>query len=154
MADIEGVVVKRLKENTDSRGFLAELYRQDEDEIRPRMAYISYTRRGQGRGPHEHRRQTDFFAFAGPGDFVLHLWDNRKASPTFRAHMRLRLGESRRCTVLVPPGVVHGYTAVSEPGSWSVNLPDALFKGRGKRGPIDEIRHEDNPDSPFQMEEP
>ena len=49
------------------------------------MAYISQTLPGIVRGPHEHNDQTDYFAFIGPSDFELTLWDARAESPTFGA---------------------------------------------------------------------
>ena len=33
-----------------------------------------------------------------------------------------------------------------------VNCPDRLFMGAGKKDPIDEIRHEDDPGNPFVMD--
>jgi hypothetical protein len=32
-------------------------------------------------------------------------------------------------------------------------MPDRLFMGEGKAEPVDEIRHEDDPSSPFQIED-
>ena len=46
------------------------------------MAYVSVTKPGVIRGPHEHVNQTDMFVFVGPGEFELHLWDRRESSPT------------------------------------------------------------------------
>lgn len=86
-ATIADVVFKPLARHTDSRGWLVELYREDElaDAIHPVMAYVSQTEPGVARGPHEHADQTDYFAFIGPGDFELFLWDARQGSPTFDA---------------------------------------------------------------------
>jgi len=33
-----------------------------------------------------------------------------------------------------------------------VNLPNRLYKGEGKHRPVDEIRHEDNPESIFRLD--
>ena len=41
--------------------------------------------------------------------------------------------------VLVPPGVVHGYKAITSSGSFSINLPDKLYAGEGKKEKVDEI---------------
>ena len=60
-------------------------------------------------------------------------------------------GEENACTVVIPPGVVHAYRNVGESDAYVLNFPDALYAGDGKKEPIDEIRHEDDPDSPFQF---
>lgn len=64
---------------------------------------------GIARGPHEHREQADIFAFIGPGNFRIHLWDNRGDSPTNKIRMIIFGGEDNPLLVVVPPGVVHGY---------------------------------------------
>jgi dTDP-4-dehydrorhamnose 3,5-epimerase len=81
---IAGVICRLLTIYADQRGWLAEIFRQDElaSEHFPMMAYISVTKPGVGRGPHAHRDQTDLFCFTGPGDFRVVLWDNRDESPT------------------------------------------------------------------------
>jgi len=148
---INGVKIKDLKTFEDERGWLKEIYRIDEDPIISEMCYISHTKLNQIRGPHEHVHQSDFFVFPGPGDFELFLWDDRPQSSTFGNSERIVLGESRNATVLVPPGVVHGYKSISEKGSFSINLPDKLYAGLDKKEKVDEIRHENNPNSPFQI---
>ena len=73
---IKDVIIKKLEKYTDERGWLAEIYRSDEFNFKPAMSYISITRNGIIRGPHEHKFQSDCFVFLGPGNFELHLWDN------------------------------------------------------------------------------
>jgi len=87
----------------------------------------------------------------GPGDFDLYLWDNRPSSTTYSEHLKIAVGESNPCLVIVPPGIVHGYQAISEPGSFSLNLPNKLYKGEKKQAEIDEIRHEIDVNSPYQI---
>lgn len=152
MVEINGVVVKKLTKYSDDRGFLMEIFRKDEDIFIPAMSYISHTKFGVSRGPHEHKDQADFFCFTGPGDFDLYLWDNRKDSSTYKEKIVLRVGESSPCSVIVPAGVVHGYKAISEEGSFSINLPDKLFMGKDKTEEIDEIRHENDENSEFKIE--
>lgn len=153
MADtkIDGVVIKPLHRNIDDRGWLTEIHRCDEDTLKPAMGYISFTKHGVIRGPHEHVKQSDFFIFTGPGDFELYLWDNRKESKTFGKKAMAVVGESNPASVLVPLGVVHGYKAVSHPGSQCINLPDTLYAGWDKKEAVDEIRHENNLHSPFRI---
>ncbi len=152
--NINGVVINTLEKYTDERGFLIETFRIDvlPEGLKPEMSYISYTEPGICRGPHEHEKQTDIFAFIGPGNFKLKLWDNRASSKTYRNYMEILAGEDNPVTVIIPPGVVHGYKNISETKLGMVlNYPDKLFKGWGKKEDVDEIRHEDNPDSEFKL---
>jgi len=151
---ITDVLVRPLARHTDSRGWLVELYREDElaDALHPVMAYVSQTQPGVARGPHEHVDQTDYFAFIGPGDFELLLWDARPDSPTFGTHARTLCGESNPCAVSIPPGVVHAYRNVSSVPGWVFNAPNRLYAGRHKQEPVDEIRHEADADSPYRLD--
>ncbi|MBA3064874.1 dTDP-4-dehydrorhamnose 3,5-epimerase family protein [bacterium] len=146
--DIEGVKTYELNKFKDSRGFLTELFRSDTlpADVTPAMSYISYTRPAIARGPHEHMAQTDVFSFTGPGNFNVHLWDNRKDSPSFGNKMIISAGESHALTIVVPPGVVHGYKNVSQKDGMVLNFPDKLFGGEGKKEKVDEVRHEDKGD--------
>ena len=117
------------------------------------MSYISYTEPGITRGPHEHTEQTDIFSFVGPGNFLLKLWDNRKESSTYLNFTEIYAGQDNPITVIIPPGVVHGYKNISVTARGMVlNFPDRLYMGWGKKEAVDEIRHEDENDSPFQMD--
>lgn len=142
-----------LNRYSDERGWLIELFREDElaRELRPAMSYVSETAPGVVRGPHEHVDQTDYFAFIGPGDFELHLWDTRPDSPTVGMRLIRVCGQSNPVAVTIPPGVVHAYRNIGDRPGWVFNAPNRLYAGRGKSGPVDEIRHEDHPDSPFQI---
>ena len=148
---IEGVIIESIKKFGDSRGWLKEIYRSDQNPISSCMCYISNTNFNEIRGPHEHEHQSDFFVFTGPGDFELHMWDNRKGSVSYGKYQELIVGESNNVSVLVPPGVVHGYKSISKEGSFSINLPDKLYAGEGKKEEVDEIRHENNPTSKFKI---
>jgi len=117
------------------------------------MSYVSYTESGITRGPHEHREQTDIFAFIGPGNFLLKLWDNRLESPTRNCYMEIFAGRDNPLTVIIPPGIVHAYKNITSTERGMVlNFPDRLYMGPGKQEEVDEIRHEDDSDSPFRME--
>ena len=148
---IDGVVVKRLNKYKDARGWLAEIYRDDEANFKPAMAYISVTKPGVVRGPHEHKYQSDCFVFVGPGTFELYLWDRQKDSATKDEHAKIKVGENEPTMIIVPPGVVHGYKCVSDIDAYCVNLPDKLYKGKNKQEEIDEIRWEDDENSPYKI---
>lgn len=147
-----GVIIKKLEKFTDDRGWLTEIFRNDELSFHPVMAYVSATQPGVARGPHEHRAQSDFFVFVGPGNFQLYLWDNRKDSETYRKMEVLEVGENTPMAILVPPGIVHGYKCVSEIPAYSINLPDKLYKGKDKSEEVDEIRWEKDVNSPFKLD--
>ena len=148
---IEGVIVKKLNKNEDQRGWLTEIFRKDEDKFLPVMSYVSLTKPGMKRGPHEHVRQTDRFVFVGSGEFTLYLWDRREKSKTKDEKMEIKVGGDNPVLVIVPPGVVHGYKCVSAEAGICINLPDRLYKGEGKIKGVDEIRWEDRKDSPYKI---
>ncbi|MCL2624234.1 MAG: dTDP-4-dehydrorhamnose 3,5-epimerase family protein [Planctomycetaceae bacterium] len=151
---INGVECRQLAKHGDHRGWLTELFRQDElaEHQFPEMAYVSETLPGVSRGPHEHREQTDVFCFLGPGDMTLYLWDARESSPTRGVKMKLPVGESHPCQVIIPPGVVHAYKNTSEKNALVFNAPNRLFAGRNRECPVDEIRHEEDENSPFLLD--
>ncbi|MEW6362168.1 MAG: dTDP-4-dehydrorhamnose 3,5-epimerase family protein [Pyrinomonadaceae bacterium] len=154
IGQIADVIVYELKKYHDERGWLAELFRQDDlpEEFFPVMSYISFTRPGIARGPHEHRDQADLFCFLGPSTFRLRLWDNRPQSPTYYSMMEIDAGEEKPTAVVVPKGVVHGYKNIGDSDGMVINCPNRLYMGKGKREPVDEIRHEADPNSPYKMD--
>ena len=155
VAPIKDVVVRDLRKVRDERGWLSELFRQDdlEPEFFPIMAYISSTLPGVTRGPHEHQDQADLFCFIGPSNFKLRMWDNRTDSSTYRNMMTLIVGEDDPKAVLIPKGVVHAYQNVGTVDGIVINCPNRLYQGQHRQDPIDEIRHEDDPNTPFQMDD-
>lgn len=152
---IKDVVVYPLRKFVDERGWLAELFRHDElaEEFYPTMAYVSITEPGVQRGPHEHVEQADLFCFIGPSNFKIRLWDNREDSETFRNVMTLFVGADNPQTVIVPVGIVHAYKNVGSVPGMVINCPNRLYMGEGKRDPIDEIRHEDDPNTIYRMDD-
>ena len=122
---IQDVIVRNLTKFIDDRGWLSELFRKDEfpAELYPAMGYVSMTASGVTRGPHEHADQADCFAFLGPSNFKIFLWDNRTSSPTYMTRQGMVL-----------------------------NFPNRLYAGEGKKNPVDEIRHEIDAASIFRTE--
>ena len=162
------VQVAELPAFTDDRGSLIEFWRKDElrfqsSTYKPAMGYLSLTKPGQIRGPHEHAEQTDLFVFAGPGAFELYLFSYLKhpntgeIMPETRWNMSVGDPEAgpEGCAplaVLVPPGIIHGYKCISEVAGLVINIPSRLYKGPQKKSDVDETRHENDPDSPFKIE--
>jgi dTDP-4-dehydrorhamnose 3,5-epimerase len=151
---IDGVIWKSLKTYRDSRGWLCELFRHDEvpAEVHPVMAYLSMTDVGVARGPHEHVDQADCFCFLGPSNFKVYLWDARPKSPTYLAKQVEVVGVDRPMLLIVPAGVVHAYQNVGKEAGLVFNCPNRLYKGPGRKEPVDEIRHEQMPESPYLLD--
>jgi dTDP-4-dehydrorhamnose 3,5-epimerase len=151
---IEGVIWRPLHRHHDPRGWLCELFRHDELEasVFPAMAYMSMTEPGVARGPHEHAEQVDCFCFLGPSSFKVWLWDSRPRSPTHGTRQVEVVGVDRPMLLVVPPGVVHAYLNVGGEAGLVFNAPNRLYRGPGRRQPIDEIRHEDVPDTPYRLD--
>jgi len=153
---IDGVVLRELNVHHDQRGWLMEVFRKDEipPEYFPAMGYVSATKPGVIRGPHEHREQADLFCFIGPSVFRVYCWDARKDSPTFGNRMVVDVGSGHPVFLIVPPGVVHAYKNVGSEEGWVMNYPNALYAGKGRAEEVDEIRHEEDAQSVYIMEDP
>ena len=157
-SSIADVKIRRLKEFIDDRGTLCEIFRLDEwimsNELSmsyPAMCYISTTYPGICRGPHEHKNQTDYFAFVLSGMFEVYLWDNRTGSDTEGVREKWTVGQNNPSIIVVPPGIVHAYKNISETKGLVINCPDTLYKGPGKVEEVDEIRHENDKDTVFKL---
>jgi dTDP-4-dehydrorhamnose 3,5-epimerase len=154
VGEIKDVVVRDLRKFNDRRGWLVELFRHDElaAEFYPAMTYISSTNPGVARGPHEHVDQADLFCFLGPSNFKFRMWDNRPDSATYGHVMTMIVGADDPKAVVVPKGVVHAYQNVGDTDGIVINCPNRLYMGAGRAEPIDEIRHEDDPETIFRMD--
>jgi len=151
---VDGVAIAPLASHGDARGWLVELYRRDElaAEVMPVMVYVSQTEPGATRGPHEHREQTDVFAFLGDGRWRLYLWDVRAGSPTWGRRQRIDVEMGERLRVVVPPGVVHAYQNVGPRPAWIFNAANRLYAGEDRASAVDEIRHEGRTESPYALD--
>ena len=147
---MEGFQIKELSVHEDNRGWLAEIIRDDESDVKPVMSYLSITRPGLARGPHEHREQTDYFCFIGK--FRIYVWDNREESVTFREQKIIETSGVPTIAV-VPPGIVHAYKNIDSKDGLVINLPDRLYRGWGKKENVDEVRYEDDSSSPYRIED-
>ena len=145
---MDGFEIRELIIHKDQRGWLGEIIRADEANLKPLMAYLSMTTPGTVRGPHEHQEQTDFFCFIGR--FRIYLWDNRKTSPTYQENKIINTSDMPTVAI-VPAGIVHAYKNIGDHNGFVINLPDRLYKGWGKTEPADEIRYENDLSSPFRI---
>ena len=151
-SEIPGVVFFDIETYDDYRGLLIELFRNDclEKNNHPKMAYISETKPGVVRGPHEHLNQADYFCFMGPGTFELILWENREDYVYEERHI---VGDENPVAVIVPPGIIHAYKNISENIGLVFNAPNQLYAGPNKLYEVDEIRHELNKDTIYIVDE-
>ena len=62
------------------------------------------------------------------------------------------VGESNKQVVIVPPGVVHAYKNTGSVPGWVFNEPNKLYAGAARQEEVDEIRHENIPDTPFVLD--
>jgi dTDP-4-dehydrorhamnose 3,5-epimerase len=152
---IAGLICRPLHLHQDDRGWLCELFRHDElpPEFHPVMAYVSMTLPGVARGPHEHVDQADCFCFLGPSNFKVYLWDNRPSSPTYRAYQTEIVGAARPMLMVIPAGIVHAYQNIGADPGLVYNCPNRLYKGAGRKDAVDEIRHEADVNSPYELTE-
>ena len=54
--------------------------------------------------------------------------------------------------MIIPPGVVHAYQNVDDMPGLLLNFPNQLYRGPQRQEPVDEIRHEEDPFSPFKVD--
>jgi dTDP-4-dehydrorhamnose 3,5-epimerase len=134
---------------------LFELFRADEIPagFEPLMACCSWSLPGVARGPHQHVGQDDYFTFAGPSDFVVALWDARPGAGGAARGWLIRAGQEHPARLYVPRGVVHGYRNTGPVPGLVVTVTSRLFRGWGRKEPVDEIRHELDPHSPYRFPE-
>jgi dTDP-4-dehydrorhamnose 3,5-epimerase len=139
----------------DARGSLHELFRTDEVPrgFNPIMACSSWSAPGVTRGPHQHVMQDDYFIFAGPSDFRVYLWDDRPGGAGAAKGWFINTGAAAPARIYVPRGIVHAYRNIGTVPGLVVTILNLLFKGEGRRDPVDEIRHELNPNSPYRPPE-
>lgn len=154
--ELPGVRVEALPVFKDDRGSLHELFRVDEIPagFQPLMACSSWSHPGVTRGPHQHVGQDDYFTFAGPSNFTVYLWDDRPGAAGAAKGWLINTGEQAPTRIHVPRGVVHAYRNTGNISGLVVTVTSLLFKGQNRRDPVDEIRHELNPHSPYQLPQP
>ncbi len=102
---IPGVQRSGLVAYPDARGTLREIWRRSSQRLEPRQALVTSSTGGALRGMHVHLKQTDL-AYVVAGRVFMALADLRTDPVTKE---ELWLDESE--TLLIPPGVAHGYTS-------------------------------------------
>jgi dTDP-4-dehydrorhamnose 3,5-epimerase len=75
-----------------------------------------------------------------------------RTRPTYRRVKTLVAGEDDPQVVIVPKGVVHAYQNIGDKTASSSTAQTDSIKAIDAPSEIDEIRHEDNPDTIFRMD--
>jgi dTDP-4-dehydrorhamnose 3,5-epimerase len=109
---IPGVRLSKPPPHGDSRGFLVEVFREQDLGTRFVQANHSRSRSGVLRGLHFHRLQADAW-YVVSGTAQVGLADLRDpGSPPVVATVELTGGDP--ATLLIPPGVAHGFLALTD----------------------------------------
>lgn len=113
--EIEGVLIAELREFPDERGRFIETFRQEWFPGKPHMVQgnRSDSAKGVVRALHFHRKQADYW-YCPSGRIFVALFDLRRSSPTSRKTWHLEIGEGAELGVYIPPGVAHGFQALTD----------------------------------------
>ena len=114
MGNIEGVVVKPLRQIFDERGKIMHMMRRDDPNfVKFGEIYFSVVFPNVVKAWHLHKKQTDNFAcMKGMAKVV--LYDDRKGSKTKGEIMEIYMGEQHYVLVNIPPGVIHGMKGIGK----------------------------------------
>jgi dTDP-4-dehydrorhamnose 3,5-epimerase len=126
---IEGVVVRDLTVHLDGRGEVTELWSKpwlQEGMVEFEHVYQSATDAGVVKSWHYHQVHTDQFVVTR-GKLQVALADIRPDSPSFGQVNTVFLGTQRPRLIKIPPMVMHGWKALSEPEVIVVNLQSHVF---------------------------
>ncbi len=129
-ATIDGVEVRDLKVNLDGRGDVIELWSEkwlpDSTLVTPAHIYQSATDYGVVKCWHLHNDHTDQFTVTR-GKLQVSLVDIRPESPTFGHVNRFFLGVQQPRLIKIPPRILHGWKALSQPEVIVVNLQSHVY---------------------------
>lgn len=127
---IKDVILKELKVNLDGRGDLIELWSEPwvkkEGFFIPRHIYQSATDFGVVKCWHLHRLHTDQIT-ATRGKLQVTLIDIRPNSPSFGQVNPIFMGVEKPRLLKIPPGVLHGWKALSQPEAMVFNFATEVY---------------------------
>ncbi|MCX8073859.1 MAG: dTDP-4-dehydrorhamnose 3,5-epimerase family protein [Candidatus Binatia bacterium] len=112
---IEGVRLIELRARVDDRGYLIKVLRADDPHFTKfgEVYIVGDFARGTVRAWHKHRVLWDYFHIShGAAKFALR--DDRPDSPTYGQLDEYVLSARNPCTLVVPPGVYHGWVALED----------------------------------------
>ena len=129
MPSIQGVKIRELEVNTDERGHLVEIFRDDWEEYEPKpsMSYYSVSDPGVIRGWHRHTRdQVDYFV-CPRGRIKVGIYDDREKSPTQGELDTFVIGEHDQKVIRIPGNCWHGFKVVGTEQAILINFPTNLY---------------------------
>lgn len=135
---IEGVILKDLTVYADERGFLMEIMRLNDLEMKgPNIKQIiaSYSYPGVIKGWHLHTKQEDRLVCVS-GMVKLVLYDYRTDSPTYQEINEIFMGERYPRAVFIPPGVFHGIKNIGQEIAVVIGMASLLYDPNN----VDELR--------------
>ena len=102
MTKIEGVRIKNLTKISDERGSVMHMLRNDDENFEKfGEIYFSTAYPNVIKGWHEHSKQVQNYAVIN-GMIKLVLFDNRKASPTYKNLTEIFMGDLNYVLVRIP----------------------------------------------------
>ncbi len=110
---IDGVIVKRLTVHGDHRGRVLEGWRGEWAPFAVKQMTEGRAQQGVLKGLHLHYKQWDWWRII-TGRMLVGLYDARPSSPTHGATMLFEINPDEPTAVGIPPGVAHGYYALSD----------------------------------------
>jgi dTDP-4-dehydrorhamnose 3,5-epimerase len=131
---IPGVVLTDLVTHADDRGAFTELFRRSSLQHVPSAAQVnlSISRAGVLRGMHYHRNQSDYWCVMS-GEAFVGLYDLRPGAVSTGAAAVISFDSHSGLTGLfIPPGVAHGFLAVSDMSL--LYMVDAEYDGKDELG--------------------
>ena len=130
---IEGVILKELNALVDGRGDVTELWSkpwvEKENFLVPEHCYQSATDVGVVKCWHLHAIHTDQFTVTR-GKLQVTLVDIREGSKTFGHVNKVFMGTQKPRLLKIPPGIMHGWKALTEPEVLVVNFQSHVYDAR------------------------
>jgi len=128
---INGVITKKLSVHQDGRGLLMEFLRNDDKEFQKfGQVYLTLVKKNVAKGWHYHKIQTDHFVCV-EGQALVALYDMRQDSSTYKQSQDFILSapeiEGEHLLVVIPNGVLHGFTAINCEQAKIVNIPTETY---------------------------
>ncbi len=112
VSSIPGVLLHPIRTFEDERGFFREIIRESALGDAFVQSNHSHSQRGVLRGLHYHRHQADaWYVISGRAQAVMVDLRTQRPDP---AVISVELSPDDPCILYIPPGVAHGYLALTE----------------------------------------
>ncbi len=124
---IDGVEIKILNVIPDERGWLMEIFRNDDPFFEKfGQVYTSVVYPGVVKGWHYHKTQRDNLCVI-KGMAKLVIYDSREHSMTRGKLLELFIGEKNPLLVSIPPGLLHGMKGIGIEPAFFINIPTEVY---------------------------